>query len=106
MTANLTAVPEAITAFGEVEALVSSQLITAGAVNIAAVTAMMTPVFGLLGAEHLAATIMAMTTNTFEVGQLAAVHAGHAVAAFGSAANYTAADAHHASEVLNIGKLI
>lgn len=103
---HVTAVPEAITAFGDVQAAVSSQYVTGGAVNIAMVSAAMTPAFGLLGLEHQVATVVAMMTNTFEVAQLAAVHAGHAAASFGSAANYVAAEGDNALELSNVAKLI
>ncbi len=89
---NVIADAAAISVFGDAEAAIAAEIASAGAVDVAAVAALMTPVFGLLGTEHLIATIVAMTTNLFETGQLAAVHAGQAAAAYGSAAAYTATD--------------
>ena len=104
--ANFAATPEAIAGFGQVQTAVAGERIAAGSMNIATIAATMTPVFGLLGTEHLIATIMAMTTNSFEVGQLAAVHAAHGATIAGSVAKYVANEAHSATEVANIGKLL
>ncbi|MYR07569.1 hypothetical protein GTV32_15210 [Gordonia sp. SID5947] len=90
---NLVADAAAISAYGDAEAAIAAEIASAGAVNVGAISALLTPVFGLLGTEHLIATVVAMTTNLFETGQLAAVHAGQAAAAYGSAAAYTATEA-------------
>ena len=103
---EVSAVPEAIAAFGDLEAVIAADLVAAGTVNVSAVTALLTPVFGVLGAEHLAATITAMATNAFETAQLAAVHAGHAAAAHSIARNFATADDNNAVELGNIGTLL
>lgn len=99
---NVVADPAGISAFGDAEAAIASQIASAGAIDVGAVAAALTPVFGLLGTEHLIATITAMSTNLFSTGQLAAVHAGQAAAAYGSAAAYTATDTSHADGFRNI----
>ncbi|MBJ7291456.1 type VII secretion target [Williamsia sp.] len=89
--------PAVINAFGAAQTAIATQIATAGAVDVAAVATILAPVFGPIGAQHAVATVVAMTTNFFESEQLAAVHAGQAVAAHGSAAAYTASDAAHAA---------
>lgn len=103
---EVTAVPEAISAFGDLEAIIAADLIAAGTVNVAAVSALLTPVFGVIGAEHLAATVAAMATNAFETAQLAAVHAGHAAAAHSIARNFSTVDEDNSVQLSNIGTLI
>ncbi|MFW0797742.1 hypothetical protein AAFP30_28330 [Gordonia sp. CPCC 205515] len=97
--------PLGISAYGDAEAAIAAEIASAGLVDVAAIAGILTPTFGLLGAEHVAATIVAMTTNLFETGQLAAVHAGQAAAAFGSAAAYTATDTSHAESLNGIAAL-
>lgn len=83
---------EGIAAYGAAEAAIAAEIASTGAINIGAIAAALTPTFGLLGTEHLIATIVAMTTNLFETGQIAAVHAGQSVLAHTAAAAYTATE--------------
>ena len=100
---NLVADPAGMAAYASAEAAVAAEIAGAGAVDVAAITALLTPVFGLIGTEHLIATVMAMTTNVFEMGQLSAVHAGQSALATGAAAGYTAIDADHSGGFHSIG---
>ncbi|GAC69334.1 hypothetical protein [Gordonia soli] len=100
---NVVADAAGISAYGSTEAAVAAQIASAGGINVAAVAGILTPVFGALGTEHLIATLIAMSTNLFETGQVSAVHAGQAAAAYGSAAAYTATDLGDAAEFGAIG---
>ncbi|MGV9709745.1 hypothetical protein ACWDTI_03680 [Gordonia sp. NPDC003424] len=102
---DVVADPLGISTYGDTEAAIAAEIASAGLVDMAAIAGILTPTFGLLGAEHVVATIVAMTTNLFETGQLAAVHAGQAAAAYGSAAAYTATDVSHAGALEGIAAL-
>ncbi|MFW0783827.1 hypothetical protein AAFP35_04850 [Gordonia sp. CPCC 206044] len=99
---NVVADAAGISAYASAEAAIAAEIASAGAVNVGAIATALTPVFGLLGTEHLVATIVAMTTNLFETGQLAAVHAGQSAAAAASAAAYTATDTGQAASFNNV----
>lgn len=89
---EVTAVPAAIEAYGDTAALMSAAVASAGSINAAANIAQMVPVFGLIGQEFLLAFAQAQASHLFGVGQLAAVHAGSAAAAFATAAQIAEAD--------------
>ncbi len=95
MTTPVAAVPAAITAFGGAQAAVSADIAAAGGVEMATVAAALAPVFGPIGADHVIATLSAMGVNLFEMGQLAAVHAGIAATSVAAAAGYAATDVSH-----------
>ncbi|GAC66209.1 type VII secretion target [Gordonia soli] len=75
---KVTVAPEVLTAFGSTHAAMASAVAAAGSINAAANTAVMVPVFGVIGQEFLASFIAAQANHLFSVGSLAAVHAGTA----------------------------
>ena len=89
---EVTAVPAAIEAYADTAALMSAAVASAGSINAAANIAQMVPVFGLIGQEFLLAFAQAQASHLLGVGQLAAVHAGSAAAAFATAAQIAEAD--------------
>ena len=89
---NVTVVPEAVEAFGATSAAMATAIGSAGSINAAANTAVMIPVFGLIGQEVLASFIVAQANHLFSVGSVAAVHASSAAATFAGLANFQATD--------------
>ncbi|MGV9713777.1 type VII secretion target [Gordonia sp. NPDC003424] len=89
---DVTVVPDAVGAFGATSAAMATAVGAAGSIDAAANTAVMIPVFGLIGQEFLAAFIAAQTNHLVAVGHLATVHAGTAAATFAGLAGMQAAD--------------
>ncbi|AZG48436.1 type VII secretion target [Gordonia insulae] len=89
---DVTVVPEVVEAFGATSAAMSTAVGAAGSINAAANTAVMIPVFGLIGQEFLASFIVAQANHLMSVGNLAAVHAGSAAATFAGLAQFDAED--------------
>ncbi|SIS15552.1 type VII secretion target [Williamsia sterculiae] len=89
---EVTAVPAALETFGSAAAAMSATVASAGSINAAANTAVMAPVFGLIGQEFLAAFVQAQASHLFSVGQLAAVHAGTAASMFTTAQEFQSSD--------------
>lgn len=90
---NVTVVPEIVEGFGATSAAMATAIGSAGAINAAANTAVMIPVFGLIGQEFLASFIAAQANHLFSVGSVAAVHAGSAAATFAGLADFQGTDA-------------
>lgn len=89
---HVTVTPEVLEGFAATNATIGTAVAAAGSVNAAANTAVMVPVFGLIGQEFLAAFIMAQANHLLAVGNLAAVHAATAATAVGGLAGFEAAD--------------
>lgn len=90
---HVTATPEALEGFTAANAAIGTAVGSAGAINAAANTAVMVPVFGLIGQEFLASFIGAQANHLFSVGSLAAVHASTAAASAAGLASYEGTDA-------------
>jgi hypothetical protein len=84
--------PEGFREYGQRCAAMASSVSTAGAVDQAATVAAAAPVFGLIGADFLAAFAGAQHNHLTSVAELSAVHAASAAAA------HRAADAYEATE--------
>ena len=78
---HVTVTPEVLEGFAATNAAIGTAVAAAGSVNAAANTAVMIPVFGLIGQEFLAAFIAAQANHLFAVGNLSAVHAATAASA-------------------------
>ncbi|GAA1479961.1 hypothetical protein GCM10009624_04010 [Gordonia sinesedis] len=90
---NVTVTPEVLEGFAATNAAIGTAVGAAGSINAAANTAVMIPVFGLIGQEFLAAFIGAQANHLFSVGNLAAVHASTAASAVAGLAQYEGSDA-------------
>ncbi|WP_405179636.1 type VII secretion target [Nocardia sp. NBC_01377] len=101
--ADLIATPEAIVQYGNTSAALAAQTLTAGSVDQLAVIAAAVPVFGLIGQDFLATYAAAQASHLTSVTEVAAVHAGTALTAFESAAQYTATDLDSAENLGSIG---
>lgn len=106
LTDNFVAEPAAIAAYSAVEAAIAAEIATAGGVNVGAMAAVLTPVFGVIGTEHLIATVLAMTSNLFETGQLAAVHAGQSAVAASASSAFAATEATSAGAFTTITRSV
>ncbi|MFE3188740.1 type VII secretion target [Nocardia sp. NPDC059240] len=89
---NLVATPDAIRGYGEASAAMASTVAGAAAVDQVATVVGLVPVFGLIGQDFLLSYAGAQGNHLSSVAELAAVHAGTAVAAYDAAANYEAVD--------------
>jgi hypothetical protein len=89
---NVTVAPEALQAFGSTHAAMAGAVSAAGSINAAANTAVMVPVFGVIGQEFLASFIAAQANHLLAVGNLAAVHAGTAAATLSGLADFEGND--------------
>ncbi|RPA61140.1 hypothetical protein EF294_10925 [Gordonia oryzae] len=89
---HVTVTPEVLEGFAATNAAIGTAVAAAGSVNAAANTAVMIPVFGLIGQEFLAAFIAAQSNHLVAVGNLAAVHAATAASALGGLAEFEAVD--------------
>ncbi|MYR08829.1 hypothetical protein GTV32_22050 [Gordonia sp. SID5947] len=90
---DVTVVPEVVEAFGATSAAMATAVGAAGAIDAAANTAVMVPVFGLIGQEFLASFIVAQANHLVSVGNLAAVHAGSAAATVAGLSEFRSEDA-------------
>ncbi|MAU84390.1 hypothetical protein VX037_00830 [Gordonia sp. Z-3] len=99
---DVTVVPEAVEAFGATSAAMATAVGAAGSINAAANTAVMVPVFGLIGQEFLASFIVAQANHLLSVGNLAAVHAGSAAATFAGLAQMQGADGDSAATIRSV----
>lgn len=89
---HVTIAPDALDGYAAATASVAATVAAAGSIDAAANTAAMIPVFGLIGQEFLAAFIGAQGNHLVAVGNLAAVHAGTAVAASAGAVAFRGTD--------------
>ncbi|WP_040794556.1 type VII secretion target [Nocardia higoensis] len=103
--ADLVATPEAIRQYGKTSAALASETLAVASIDQLAVVAAAVPVFGLIGQDFLASYAMAQASHLTAVAEVAAVHAGTAVAAFESAAYYTATDLDSADNLGSIGNV-
>ncbi|NMN93623.1 type VII secretion target [Antrihabitans stalactiti] len=78
--------------FGDSAAKAAAQVATAGAYDLAANVAALTPALGLIGADFLAAFAQAQTNHAQSVAELATHFSSTAVAAYETAANYQGTD--------------
>jgi hypothetical protein len=83
---------EEIRAYGVEAAAMAGDIAHAGSFDLAANMAAMTPVFGVVGAEFLAAFAAAQAEHAESYASLAAYFAGAATAAHGSADAYERVD--------------
>ncbi len=90
---ELMAAPDAIRGYAAASAAMATGIATAGAVDQSATMAAVAPVFGLIGQEFLVACAYAQACHLSSVMELAGVHAGTAIAALQSAANYESSEA-------------
>ena len=90
---NVTVTPEVLEGFAATNAAIGTAVGSAGSINAAANTAVMIPVFGLIGQEFLAAFIGAQANHLVSVGSRAAVHASTAAASVAGLAEYEGTDA-------------
>ncbi|MEP9393693.1 type VII secretion target [Gordonia sp. VNQ95] len=94
---DVTVTPGTLEGFAATHAAIGAAVASAGAVNAAATTAAMVPVFGLIGQEFLGAFIGAQANHLLSVGNLAAVHAATAAGAVAGLAEFEAVDAANAA---------
>ncbi|ROZ83457.1 type VII secretion target [Gordonia sp. OPL2] len=99
---NVTVVPEVVETFGATSAAMAAAVGAAGSINAAANTAVMVPVFGVIGQEFLASFIVAQANHLLSVGNLAAVHAGSAAATFAGLATFDAEDASSGAAIRSV----
>ncbi len=99
---NVTVVPEVVGAFGATTAAMATAVGSAGAINAAANTAVMVPVFGLIGQEFLASFIVAQANHLLSVGSVAAVHAGTAAATFAGLAQFEGTDGESGADITSV----
>ncbi|MGC4961981.1 type VII secretion target [Gordonia sp. DT218] len=99
---DVTVVPEVVETFGATSAAMATAVGAAGSINAAANTAVMVPVFGLIGQEFLASFIVAQANHLMSVGNLAAVHAGTAAATFAGLAEFQSEDAAAGSAIRSV----
>ncbi|WP_410873854.1 hypothetical protein [Nocardia sp. A7] len=101
--ADLIANPEAILQYGAASAALAAKTLAAGTVDQLAVIAASVPVFGLIGQDFLASYAGAQASHLSSVAEVAAVHAGTALAAVDSATHYAATDLASAETLGTIG---
>ncbi|MGV9827056.1 type VII secretion target [Gordonia sp. NPDC003429] len=89
---DVTVSPEVLEGFAATNAAIGTAVAAAGGINAAANTAVMIPVFGLIGQEFLASFITAQANHLFSVGSLAAVHASTAAASLTGLAEFDGTD--------------
>lgn len=85
-------VPDAIRGYGAASSAMATTIATVGDVDQAATVAAAVPVFGLVGQDFLLAFAYAQANHISSVTDLAAVHAGTALAAFTAADHYQLTD--------------
>ncbi|NUS43978.1 MAG: hypothetical protein HOQ24_09855 [Mycobacteriaceae bacterium] len=90
---DIVATTPAIRTYGDANAALAAQVAAAGATDQAATLAVAVPIFGLIGADFLAAFATAQANHFTSVNELAAVHAATALTAHQVAAEYEAAEA-------------
>lgn len=83
---------DGIRAYGRKHAQIAAELAPAAAVDVAADVASLTPVFGLVGSEFLAAFGTALTQHTQSFTSIVEYYAGSAALAHATAASYDHAD--------------
>ncbi|MBF6133822.1 hypothetical protein IU501_12520 [Nocardia otitidiscaviarum] len=99
---NLIATPDAIRGYGDASAAMAGAVLGAASTDQAATIAAIVPVFGLIGQDFLAAFAYAQANHFSSAAELAAVHAGTAVAAYEAAGTYEAVDAGSGTDFLNL----
>ncbi|MGC4933625.1 type VII secretion target [Gordonia sp. DT30] len=99
---HVTVTPEVLEGFAATNAAIGTAVAAAGSVDAAANTAVMIPVFGLIGQEFLAAFITAQANHLLAVGNLAAVHAATAASALGGLAEFESVDAAAAARLRSV----
>ncbi|WP_026342749.1 type VII secretion target [Nocardia sp. BMG111209] len=100
---DLVAAPEGVRGYGAVAATMAARTLAAGTVDQAAAVAAAIPVFGLIGQDFLASFAVAQANHLSSVGELAAVHAGTAAAAYESATEYEVSESDTAAAIHAIG---
>ena len=103
MSTSLAVQPAEIRAYGATASTVAAAISSAGAFNLAAHTAALTPVFGTIGTEFLAAFAAAQGTHAASLAELAGHFSATAVAAAATAASYASADRATAAALSVIG---
>ena len=78
--------------FGNTAAVVAEQILGAGSFDLAKNVAALTPVFGAIGADFLAAYAVAQANHAKSVAELGGHFAATAASAHATAAQYRAAD--------------
>ncbi|WP_216894430.1 type VII secretion target [Nocardia alni] len=96
---RVAATPDAIRNYADASAAMATTVATAGNVDQVATVGAAVPVFGLIGQDFLASFAYAQANHISSVNELAAVHAGTAAAAYGSAAKYQNTDGESASDL-------
>ncbi|MCH5642226.1 MULTISPECIES: type VII secretion target [unclassified Gordonia (in: high G+C Gram-positive bacteria)] len=91
--------PEVLEAFTGTNVAMATAVGAAGSINAAANTAIMVPVFGLIGQEFLAAFIAAQVNHLTSVGELAAVHAATAASTAAGLATFETTDGNNAAVI-------
>lgn len=90
--AEIRVVPDGIRAFGTTNLQAAEHVARAGAVDLQANIASLSPAMGLIGADFLAAFGAAQSEHTRAVGQLSLAYASHGIAAHEAATGYENAD--------------
>ena len=96
---EVTVIEEAVAAFAATAAGLGAATAAAGGINTAAQSAAMTAAFGLIGQEFLLAFGLAQANHLRGIGQLAAVHAGTALATHAGLAEFGGVDAANAARI-------
>jgi len=89
---DLTVEPEGLRAYGDATGAIASEIGAAGAFDLAAHIAALTPVFGAIGADFLAVFGVTQADHAQAVAQLAGHFASTSATAHASAASYEGAD--------------
>ncbi|MBF0660729.1 MULTISPECIES: type VII secretion target [unclassified Rhodococcus (in: high G+C Gram-positive bacteria)] len=90
--AGIRVVPEGIRAFGTTNLHAAESVAHAGAIDLHANIASLSPALGLIGAEFLGVFGAAQSEHTRAVGQLALAYGSCGIAAHEAAAGYESAD--------------
>ncbi|MDL9936711.1 type VII secretion target [Gordonia sp. ABSL1-1] len=96
---RVSASPEVLESFAATHASIATAIGAAGTINAAANTAVMVPVFGLIGQEFLASFIAAQGNHLASVAELTMVHAATAASTLGALADFQVTDAGSAAVI-------
>ncbi|WP_084523040.1 type VII secretion target [Nocardia inohanensis] len=91
--------PNGIAGYAATAHTMATALASTAAGTATADPLLLSPAFGLIGADFLAAFTAALTTHTTTLADLSAVLTSLGVATTGSSASYTLTDATHAAAV-------
>ena len=94
--------PEVLEGIAATNVAMATAVGAAGSINAAANTAVMVPVFGLIGQEFLAAFIAAQANHLTSVGELAGARAATAATTVAGLAGFEGVDAASAAVIRSV----